>query len=167
MQFEVNDLIVHPVYGVGRVVGVEKNQFFEKELRLYYKISLPKRIIWIPVEAYRSLGLRLAIAKNDLDQYRNLLRSPAVPLSKDYRQRHSDLDNRLKEGSFEALCEVVRDLTISHRQKALGTKDTATLRKTQESLCEEWAVAAGVSILEALKEVESLIKVARPYPEVI
>lgn len=167
MQFEVNDLIVHPIYGVGRVVNVEKNQFSEKELRWYYKITLPKRTIWIPVEAQEALGLRLITAKGDLDYYRDLLKGPAGPLSKDHRQRHMELDNRLKEGSFRALCEVVRDLYVSNEQKTLGSKDTATLRKSRESLFDEWSTAAGVSIIEALKEIESLLKVAQRHPEVV
>jgi CarD family transcriptional regulator len=166
-QFKVGDLIVHPYYGVGQVVEIAQNQFSEQELCLYYKITLPKRVIWIPVEAPGSLGLRLVTAKRELDQYRNLLRSPAFTLPKNHHQRHLELDKRLKEGSFQALCEVVRDLTASSGQKNLGSKDAATLRKTRESLCEEWAAAAGLSVAEALKEVGGLLEAPRPYLELV
>jgi RNA polymerase-interacting CarD/CdnL/TRCF family regulator len=157
-QFNVDDLIVHPRFGVGCVVKIEKTQFSEEELALYYKITLPKQIIWVPVEAQEALGLRLVTAESDLDQYRNLLKSPALILSKNHRQRHLELDQRLKDGSFQALCEVVRDLAASDRQKPLSAKDTSLLRKARESLCEEWATAAGVSIAEAVKEVEALLR---------
>jgi RNA polymerase-interacting CarD/CdnL/TRCF family regulator len=166
-QFKVGDLIVHPRYGMGCVVKIEQNQFSAQELCLYYKITLPKRIIWIPVEAQQVLGLRLVTAKRELDLYRDLLKSPAPALHKNYRQRHLELDKRLKEGSFQALCEVVRDLTAANEQKALGSKDTVTLRKTRESLCEEWAAAAGLSVAEAVKEVGTLLEATQPYPEVI
>jgi RNA polymerase-interacting CarD/CdnL/TRCF family regulator len=166
-QFKVGDLIVHPYYGVGQVVEIAQNQFSKQELCLYYKITLPKRVLWIPVEAHKGPGLRLVTAKGELDQYRNLLRSPALALPKNYHQRHLELDKRLKESSFQVLCEVVRDLTAANSQKALGSKDAATLRKTRESLCEEWAAAAALSVAEAVKEVGTLLQVAQPYPEVV
>ena len=81
-QFKVGDIIVHPRYGVGSVVKIEQNQFSEQELCLYYKITLPKRIIWIPVGAHRVFGLRLVTARSELDRYRDLLRSPAIALDK-------------------------------------------------------------------------------------
>jgi RNA polymerase-interacting CarD/CdnL/TRCF family regulator len=166
-QFNVDDLIVHPHFGVGCVVEIEKTQFSKEELSLYYEITLPKRTIWVPVEAQEALGLRLVTTEDELDQYRNLLKSPALILDKNHRQRHLDLDQRLKEGSFQALCEVVRDLAASDRQKPLSAKDTSLLRKARESLCEEWATAAGVSVAEASKEVESLLKTGRQHRDIL
>jgi CarD family transcriptional regulator len=157
-QFNVGDFIVHPSYGVGHIVGIEKRQFADQETCLYYKIMLPKRTIWIPVEAQAALGLRLATAKGDLDQYRDLLTSPPAPLNKNYQKRHLELVARLKEGSFRVICEVVRDLTARSWQNALGSKDMATLQKTRESLYQEWATAAGISTSEAIKEVEALLR---------
>jgi len=90
-----------------------------------------------------------------------------LALPKNYHQRHLELDKRLKEGSFQALCEVVRDLTVFSSRKTLGSKDAATLRKARESLCEEWATAAGLSLAEAVKEVETLLEASQPYLEVI
>lgn len=157
MQFKVGDSVVHPVYGVGHIVKIEERQFSEKEARLYYQITMPNRTLWIPVEAHEVIGLRLVTAKHDLDQYRNLLKSRPVPLKQNHHQRHLELGDRLKQGSFRVLCEVVRDLTAASWRKPLGRSDTATLKKTRESLCQEWATAAGVSIAEAIKEVESLL----------
>jgi RNA polymerase-interacting CarD/CdnL/TRCF family regulator len=103
----------------------------------------------------------LVTAKSDLDHYRDLLRSRPVALDKNYRQRQLDLVSRLNQGSFQVMCEVVRDLTASGWQKPLARTDTVTLKKTQESLTQEWATAAGVSIAEATKEVKSLLQTTR------
>jgi CarD family transcriptional regulator len=161
MQFKVGDYVVHPAYGVGHIIKIEEKQFSEKGTRLYYKVTLPKRTIWIPVEAQGALGFRLVTAKTDLDQYRALLKSRPVPLNKNHHRRHLELVSRLKQGSFQVVCEVVRDLTAWGWRKPLGPTDTATLQKTRESLYQEWATAAGVSIAEAIKEVESLLLATR------
>jgi RNA polymerase-interacting CarD/CdnL/TRCF family regulator len=125
--------------------------------RLYYQITLPTSTVWTPVEARATIGLRLVTARSDLDQYRDLLKSRPVPLHRDHRRRHLELVSRLNQGSFQVVCEVVRDLTAWGWRKPLNRTDTVTLKKTQENLYHEWATAAGVSIAEAIKEVNSLL----------
>jgi CarD family transcriptional regulator len=162
MQFKVGDNVVHPVYGLGHIVKIEEKQFSEiGATHLYYKITLPRSTIWIPIEAQAIIGLRLVTAKRELDQYRNLLKSRPVPLNNDDPQRHVELASRLKQGSFRVVCEVVRDLTAWGWRKPLGRTDAATLQKTRDSLYQEWATAAGLSMAEATEEVESLLRAAR------
>lgn len=161
MQLKVGDQIVHPAYGLGQIVNIEQKQFSEKGTRLYYKITLPKRTVWIPVEMYQAIGLRLITAESDLDRYRALLTSPPAPLNEIYHRRHLELATRLKEGSFQVLCEVVRDLTAWSWRKPLGQADTATLQKARENLHQEWAAAAGISVPEAVKEIDALLRVAQ------
>ncbi len=118
---------------------------------------MPSSTVWIPVEAQATIGLRLVTAKSDLDQYRDLLKSRPAPLHKDHKRRHLELVTRLNQGSFQVVCEVVRDLTAWGWRKPLNRTDAVTLKKTQESLYQEWATASGVSIAEATKEVNSLL----------
>jgi RNA polymerase-interacting CarD/CdnL/TRCF family regulator len=157
MQYNIGDLVVHPAYGTGRIASIEKKQFSEKSARLYYQIVLPKLTVWVPVDIQQAVGLRLVTAKDDLEQYRHLLRSPPVPLTVNHHRRHLELVNRLKEGSFQGMCEVVRDLTAWGWRKPLGRTDTVLLQKARSTLQQEWATAAGVSTTEASKEIDSLL----------
>ena len=163
MPFEIGDQVVHPVYGIGYVTRIEEKQISDEEKRLYYKVEAPKRSLWIPVETQKTMGLREVTAGRDLDRYRALLKSPPISLIKNHHRRHRDLISRLKQGSFQIICEIVRDLTAWGWRKPLGPTDQATLRKTRESLCQEWAIAAGVSKAEADKEVESLLECSQPF----
>jgi RNA polymerase-interacting CarD/CdnL/TRCF family regulator len=80
---------------------------------------------------------KLVTAKSDLDHYQDLLKSRPVPLHKNYKRRHLELVSRLNQGSFQVVCEVVRDLTAWGWRKPLNRTDTVTLKKTQESLYQE------------------------------
>jgi RNA polymerase-interacting CarD/CdnL/TRCF family regulator len=51
--------------------------------------------------------------------------------------RYLELVSRLKQGSFKVTCEVVRDLTVSSRQKPLGVTARTILQQTQQRLCQE------------------------------
>jgi RNA polymerase-interacting CarD/CdnL/TRCF family regulator len=118
--------------------------------------------MWIRVEAQESSGLRLVTPKSELAHYRDLLKSPPVPLTTNQQQRQLDLVSCLKQGSFQGVCEVMRDLTTWGWQKPLDQADTTTLQKTRDSLYEEWATAAGISSTEASQEIDSLLLTTRP-----
>jgi RNA polymerase-interacting CarD/CdnL/TRCF family regulator len=104
----------------------------------------------------------LVTAKRDLDQFRNLLKSRPMTLPKNHHKRHLELVSRLKECSFQAVCEVVRDLTALSQGKVLGPTDKATLQKNREILYQEWTMAADISRAEAIEEVESLLRATQP-----
>jgi len=159
MQFKIGDQVVHPAYGIGLIAKIEEKQFSQKSAaHLYYQITMPNRnTIWTPVEAQGASGLRLVTAKSDLDQYRNLLKSQPTHLEKNHRHRYLELISRLKLGSFQVTCEVVRDLTLADRKRPLGVTNKTILRTTRERLYQEWAVADDISIDEATTEVRSLL----------
>ncbi len=159
MQFKVGAAVVHPIYGVGRIVKIEKKQFSDIKACRYYQITLSIRnTIWVPLEAQADIGLRLVTAKKDLAQYRRLLKSRPTVLNNDDPKRPVELANRLKQGSFQAMCEIVRDLTASDGRKRLGMTNRTLLLKARESLYQEWAVAANVSETEAIQEIDSLLQ---------
>ena len=158
MQFNVGDFVVHRVHGIGHVNKIEEKQFSQKQARVCYQVIWPQRTVWIPIEAKGRRGLRLTTAKRDLDHYRRVLKSQPTTLARNHHRRHRDLVQRLRSGSFEAVCEVVRDLTARGRAKPLGPADLQLLAQTRESLYQEWAMAAEITETEALKEVEALVE---------
>ena len=166
MQFKVGDFVVHPAYGIGHIVKVEEKQFPKKSaMRLYYQVTMPNRnTMWTPVEAQGACGLRLVTTKNDLDQYRKLLKSRPVRPGRNHNPRYLELVSRLKQGSFRVTCEVVRDLTLSNRRKPLGITNKTILRRTQERLYQEWATAADISVAEATKEINALLQETEKRP---
>ncbi len=157
MELKVGDSVVHPVYGVGRIVRLDKRKFTGTQARLYYEVSTAKTTVWVPAETYEAIGLRRLTKELDLTEYRNLLKSRPLSLDKDHARRRLELAERMKQGSFQALCEMVRDLTARGWNKPLGGVDAASLRKAHDHLCQEWAGAKSVSIEEATQEVDALL----------
>jgi RNA polymerase-interacting CarD/CdnL/TRCF family regulator len=158
MQFKIGDLVIHPAFGIGHITEIEEKSFSQQqEAQLYYKVVQPGHSMWTRAETEGGTGLRLIATKGDLDQYRDLLKSPPVALNTNLEQRHLDLINRLTEGSFQGVCEVMRDLTARGKHEPLDQAETTILQKTRDSLSKEWATVAGVSITEAIKEIDSLL----------
>ena len=161
MSFQIGDQVVHPAYGIGRIVGIVTKRFVEAEASRYYEIGIQQSTVWVPVEGSTPSGLRPLTSKHELARYRGVLRSHPALLTPDSRQRRLDILNRLKVGLFQTRCEVIRDLTAQGWHKALNEADSAALRKTREGVCQEWAAAEGVSVQQATQEIDALLLEAR------
>jgi len=158
MQFKVGDFVVHSVYGLGQVINLQKKQLSEGEARLYYEVSIQKNNVWVPVDSKTNGStLRAITTKADLNRFKEVLKATPQPFSADRRVRQTEVTERLKLGSFQALCEVVRDLTALGWRKPLGEADTALLRRASETLCREWAAAANGTTMDAHQQINALI----------
>lgn len=157
MPFQVDDSVVHPAHGVGRITRLVTQRFGAAAARLYYEVATQQSTVWVPVEAPPASGLRSVTLRSELGHYRSVLKGRPLSLIPDHRQRRMYLLDRLKGGSFQSLCDVVRDLTARAWNKPLNEMDSGTLRKAHGDLCQEWAVAEGVSVLQATEEVNALL----------
>jgi RNA polymerase-interacting CarD/CdnL/TRCF family regulator len=156
MAIKVNEWAVHPQHGVGRVVKLETRQFNPGPKRRYYQFAIATGTVWVPVEGLPS-GLRKVTAKGDLARYRSVLKSRPAPLAADHRQRQIALADRSKESSFQARCEVVRDLSAFSWHRPLNESSSVLLRRARQMLSAEWAAAEGLSLVDATLEVEALL----------
>ena len=156
-MFTIGDQVVHPQHGVGQIVQLEDREFERGASRRYYEILIPGgSTVWVPVDLEAS-GLRRVAGKRELDDCRKILRAHPTPLVEDGRVRQSTLVAHLKQGTMAAQCEVVRDLSafVSHKP-AYGTISTL-LEATLRVLCQEWAIVEGISMAEAMSEIQSLL----------
>jgi len=157
MQFKAGDYIVHPVYGLGQVARLEERQLAEDELRLYYVIIADKSTVWVPVNGDTATPLRQVTPKHEMDRYRRVLSGNPASLAKEHSKRRQAVVERLRQGSFQSLCEVVRDLAARAQKKSFYDAEATLLQKVRMDLYREWASAEGLSLAEAIQEVESLL----------
>ena len=161
MEFKSGDDVVHPSYGLGKIVRLEERQLAEAEMRWYYVLAIGKNTVWVPVQSDGATALRAVTARQELDQYRALLKSRPATLERDRNKRRLEINERLKQGSFRAVCEAVRDLTALGWYRRIGDGDATVLDKILDNLRREWAAATGTSILEAIQEVDALLQTGR------
>jgi len=161
MQFKVGDHVMHVSHGSGQIVAIEEKRILGNESRLFYVVVINQSTVWVPVDSDSASSLRLLVSNTALTQCRVLLKSRPIRLNADRRQRSLELTNRLRRGSFEISCEVVRDLTAPGWPKPLSESDSSALRKVQEAVSREWATAAGVPLSEATREIMALLQEGR------
>ena len=161
MEFKPGDDVVHPNYGVGRIVRLEERELAASGLRWYYVLAINTATVWTPIQADGATTLRAVTRKEDLEQYRMVLSSRPTILDRDYKKRQLDFSERLTHASFRVMCEIVRDLSAFGWVRPMGDSDATMLKKIQDNLWREWAAATGQSDQEAIQEVEALLRAGR------
>ena len=161
MIFEIGDRVVHPQHGLGQVVKQEAREFESGVIRQYYEISMPGgSTVWVPVDL-GTVGLRKPAEKTEIARCRKILVSRPAPLTEEPRSRQAMLLARLKQGTIFTFCEVVRDLYAFGEHKSLYGTIAGFYRVTKDVLCQEWAVVEGITVLEAVQEVDALLEKGR------
>ncbi|NTU62122.1 MAG: hypothetical protein HGB05_01660 [Chloroflexi bacterium] len=161
MPFKAGDSIVHPTHGVGNIMRLEEKSLIEDQPRWYYVVAVDKSTLWVPVDENNVAGLRAVTSKKDLDRYRAVLKSQPSVLERDHNKRRTLIHERVKHGSFQNLCEVVRDLSAQSWKRPLSEADLTLLQRLSHSLYREWAAAAGVSLPDATAEIQALLQEAK------
>ncbi|MEJ2600081.1 MAG: CarD family transcriptional regulator [Anaerolineales bacterium] len=158
MNFKKGDRVVHKNFGVGIVVLIEGVNFSGNGPHLFYRVDFNRTTVWVPVGNRSEGGLRPITPKNHLDQYRALLKSPPVLLDDDFRKRHSELEKRMARGTFQGLCEVIRDLNALSAVKPLNYYERTLFKQSREALVSEWSVTSGLSQSETMGEIDRCLK---------
>ena len=159
MKFEIGERVVHPQHGVGKITNVEEKRFDPKVSKMYYVISIPDTILWVPVDFLGS-GLRKLCKSGDIEQCRNILQSAPMALKAD-RGLISNLAVQIKQGTIFSHCEVVRDLSAFGWKKPIFGPLADYQRMLLEVLCQEWAEVLDITTIEASNEIDVLLRECR------
>jgi CarD family transcriptional regulator len=161
VPFKVDDRVVYPAFGMGRVVGLVTKSLMGAEAKLYYEVSGERSTVWVQVDQDSDRGLRRLTRQDELAHYREVVGSQPVVLNPDHRQRQNDLRGQFRLGTLQGLCEMVRDLSARGWVKPLSESDSLALRRSRDALLQEWAAADGILLTEASTELNGLLLTAR------
>lgn len=161
MLYKVGDFIVHPTYGVGSIVRLEEKHLVEDRPRWYYVVVVDKSTLWVPVDEQKGAGLRAVTPRKELDRYRAVLKGRPGTLERDHNKRRTFINERVKQGSFQDLCEAVRDLSAQSWKRPLSEADLSLLQRLSHILYREWAASSNMSLTDATAEVQALLQEAK------
>jgi CarD family transcriptional regulator len=158
-EFKIGDKLLHPLYGAGTVVAIEE-QRDNGTVRQYYVIELvrPTGRLLTRVDRAEQMGLRKPISKKDRAKLLRILSGTPTTLPEDYPKRRKKINERLREGSFVEIGQVVRDLAWRKSEGNATMGDRRLLKRAKEVLAEELAASNGVAKEEAMVRIESVIE---------
>ena len=115
-EFGVDQRIVYPSQGVGRIVEIHEKRFKDTAV-LYYTIYLEfsDMTVMVPVDKARELGIRPIVPKNEAERALEFISEEYAPIPSDWKLRYQMNLDLLKKGSVMDIASVVRSLY--HRSK--------------------------------------------------
>jgi CarD family transcriptional regulator len=146
MMFQIGDTVIHPGYGAGTVVDIEKLQCLGSD-KPYYSIELSdafKTHMWVPVKDAGKKGMRRPTLKSQLGRIWRTLRAEPVTLPPDHNERYESLQDKLRGGDIFRIAEVVRDMFWKdNRSRKLTIKGKQLYERGLTFLTSEVAVVQG------------------------
>lgn len=72
--------------------------------------------------------------------------------------RKTQLSDRMKDGTLESICLVIRDLAFHSREQKLSESDTRMLERAESFLLDEWHLSLGVPLSQAREELSQVLR---------
>ena len=115
-DFKVDQRIVYPSQGVGRILEIKEKAFKNSKL-LYYTIYLEfsDMTVMVPVNKAIELGIRAIVPKAEAENALAFISEEYAPIPTDWKLRYQMNLDLLKKGSVLDIASVVRSLY--HRSK--------------------------------------------------
>lgn len=159
MNFQEGDPVMHWTYGFGQIVHLEERMISGSKT-LYYAVQARDLTVWVPADSNLESRLRTPTSQAKFKQLLNILSGPGESLPDDRHERKNHLQELLKDGSTEALCHAIRDLSTFQKAKSLNDSDQMMLKTSQNTLLGEWEFV--LSVPHAQAEIEMYRLLAPP-----
>ena len=153
-EFSVNQKVVYPSQGVGKITEIFKKDF-NNEPTYYYKIYLEvsDMNVMVPVSKSKDLGIRAIVSKDEAQAALNSISDDFEPPTSDWKLRYQMNLDLLKKGTIGDIAAIVRCLYHRSKVKELPILERKLYDNAKKLLGDEIAEAFGISD----KEVEAML----------
>lgn len=152
--YALNQKIVYPSQGVGKIIDI-KEKAFKEQMLLYYVIYLEASdmTVMIPVERCDELGIRSIVDSKKAQETLDSLGDDFEPITNDWKLRYQMNLDLLKKGSVDDIATIVRCLYHRSKIKELPILERKLYDSAKKLLEDEISFALDKTV----KEVENLI----------
>ena len=152
--FKVNQKVVYPSQGVGKINAI-KEKLFKNEMIPYYVIYLEvsDMTVMVPVAKAEELGIRAIVSKEEAQKALDLISEDFEPIPSDWKLRYQINLDLLKKGSVIDIATIVRSLYHRSKVKELPILERKLYDSARKLLEDEITFSLNIP----REEVEALI----------
>ena len=158
IEFEVDDNVVYPHHGAGKVLKKETKEIFgEKREYLTIKILHNDMTVMVPTCNAGVAGLRRVIDEDTVKKVLAVLGAEVSDMPKNWNRRFKHNRDKIKTGDIYELAEVVRNLAIRESEKGLSTGEKQMFTRAKKILASELMYALEMGEEEAEEHLDDLL----------
>jgi CarD family transcriptional regulator len=157
-MYSVGDKVVHPGYGPGVIRDIERRQVIG-EAKRYYVIDMQSGggTLMTPVANADDVGLRPAISSTSLERLLNSLKDAPHALSEDFKERQTEVEERLKTGDVFDTAQVLLDLACHGQDHNLTKRDMQLMQRAGELVAGEVALVKEIDVKAAHEQIQAIL----------
>ena len=158
-NFAVNEYVVYPTHGVGKILGLESEKIGDYELKVFViAFEKDKMILRVPVGRAEAAGLRSISPADQINRALSTLKGRAKIARGMWSRRAQEYEAKINSGNLVHIAEVVRDLHKNVDQSERSYSERMIYETAMHRLCGEVAASERVDIKDAQ---DKLLKVLR------
>lgn len=157
--FKVNDSVVYPAHGVGRIVGIEKQVIAGITNELFVlDFEQEKLKLKVPTAKAISSGMRALSDDAQVKKAVDLLKGRARIKRTMWSRRAQEYEAKINSGDILAVAEVVRDLYRATDQPEQSYSERQLFEAALDRLAREVAAVRKSDLAKALSELDASLQ---------
>ncbi len=161
LPFAVDDYVVYPTHGVGRVTGVERREISGMDLELYVvDFDKDKMVLRVPVAKAQGSGMRKLSTPQKMTTALSTLKGRARIKRTMWSRRAQEYEAKINSGDPVSIAEVIRDLHRSANQPEQSYSERQIYESALERLARELAAVERVDEAAATERLEDMLRTA-------
>lgn len=154
VPFRVDQEVVYPSQGVGKILSMQEKKFKDKTVPYYViYLEVSDMTVMVPVTKAEELGIRAIVPKEEAQRALELISEAYEPIPSDWKLRYQMNLDLLKKGSVIDIATIVRSLYHRSKVKELPILE----RKLYDSALKLLEDEVSFSLGKTKDEVEALI----------
>jgi CarD family transcriptional regulator len=157
--FKVNDSIVYPAHGVGRIVAIEKQHIAGIVNELFViDFDQEKLKLKVPTAKAISVGMRGLSDEAQIKKAIDLLKGRARIKRTMWSRRAQEYEAKINSGDIMAVAEVVRDLYRATDQPEQSYSERQLFEAALDRLAREVAAVRKSDLAKAISELDASLQ---------
>ncbi len=161
IEFGAADYVVYPTHGVGRVLGIEKQEISGHTLELIIiKFEKDRMTLRVPVGKAQASGLRKLSSRKMMDTALATLKGRSRVKRTMWSRRAQEYEAKINSGDPVSIAEVVRDLHRNPDQPDQSYSERQMYQAALDRLVRELAAVEKIDETAAAHKLEELLTAA-------
>jgi CarD family transcriptional regulator len=159
--FKAGDHVVYPTHGVGKVLGIEKQEISGHSLQVItVHFEKDRMTLRVPVAKAKYSGLRRLSSRKTMDTALATLKGRSRVKRTMWSRRAQEYEAKINSGDPVSIAEVVRDLHRNADQPDQSYSERQIYQAALDRLVRELAAVEEIDEQAATQRLEQLLKAA-------
>ena len=156
-QYNVNDYVVYPKHGVGKIMSVDKATIGEIGIN-YYKILIERDKLTLTIPINQQSHLRPISSINQINKCVSILKTKPKIKRTMWSRRAQEYEQKINSGKIYELAEVVKDLNKTSNTLAdQSYSERQLFEQAYERLQSEFEVVLKISADDTKKKMDKAL----------